>query len=747
MRPGILACFVAISMIVAAHRASAQVGSVSPGKLATPHAAFEDQCNRCHVPFQGIPDQNCLACHSRLADRLLRGIGYHATVSAQRCSSCHKDHQGRTAQLSPAPGSAFDHRTAVFQLAGAHAALPCARCHATTATGRQWVGTPATCAGCHPDRSHKGSFGSGCASCHQESAWKPTLRTLTNHKTTITGGHAGLTCANCHKLGLHLAQTQSCANCHTQKHGGTKVECVTCHSVLGWKKVDFVHDFCTCKLPGKHQTAPCLSCHPQFRFKPTPFECAACHDKERPHEALGACSRCHSALSWKTKAFDHNATSTRFALAGKHFQVGCENCHTKKGKFRMPLHACETCHAVPAHGDFGGCATCHTVAGFAPSTFDHGTTKMPLDGAHATVACQTCHAKFKRGTYVAGPDSCRLCHGDPHGGQFGAPGGAGPANPRPLAPDPGLLQLPPPSPPPPFASGHRVSAGRACLDCHRTNSWVPSTITVATHGDLGYPLNGAHTKATCAGCHRAGAFAGTTRACNGCHTDFRHRGRFGTSCEDCHTEAAWRPVARFDHARTGFVLRDGHANVGCDRCHGGNGQRLVGAKTPTACQTCHAAIHGAQFGEACTTCHSTVSFRQTPPFDHTRKTTFPLELRHRALSCETCHDARRRPLIERSCRGCHGDPHRGSNSIECADCHRADRWRLIRFDHDLTDYPLTGRHRVAVCTECHTNPNWTGIRTDCLACHALDRPRTQDHLMLTTCDDCHTTRSWRGTRR
>ena len=102
--------------------------------------------------------------------------------------------------------------------------------------------------------------------------------------------------------------------------------------------------------------------------------------------------------------------------------------------------------------------------------------------------------------------------------------------------------------------------------------------------------------------------------------------------------------------------------------------------------------------------------------------------------------------INRACRTCHGDPHRGGNAFDCADCHRADRWRIVRFDHDLTAYPLVGRHRIAACGGCHTNPTWTGVRTDCVACHALDRPRTADHAGEITCEDCHTTTTWRVSR-
>jgi hypothetical protein len=290
-----------------------------------------------------------------------------------------------------------------------------------------------------------------------------------------------------------------------------------------------------------------------------------------------------------------------------------------------------------------------------------------------------------------------------------------------------------------------LSPGRprgGCADCHTTRGWRPSTIRAPAHADLGFPLRGAHAATACRGCHAGGSFVGTERSCAGCHPDVRHRGRFGTDCASCHDETAWSRTARFDHARTGFALDNAHAPLGCPACHGSDGLRLAGATAPTACQTCHTAPHGAQFGTRCTECHTTASFRTVPPFDHAARTDFPLELRHATLRCLSCHDARR-PAPRATCRTCHGDPHRGGNSLDCSDCHRADRWRIVRFDHDLTSYPLVGRHRVASCGGCHTNPTWTGVRSDCVACHAFDRPRTQDHLTALICDDCHTPTSWR----
>lgn len=630
-----------IALIASAATARAQVGSVSPGKLAKPHAAFESQCNRCHAPFGGVPADRCLACHTALADRIARGAGFHATVATKPCVACHRDHQGRDAALAPPPPDPFDHRVATFRLDGAHAQLACARCHPAAGATRKWVGIASTCGRCHAD-THKGVLGRECAKCHRAESWKPATRTLADHKVPLGGRHAALTCTDCHRSGRHLVKQQACSQCHTPGHGPMARSCDGCHRVDGWKQVTYDHRFPPERLPGVHQTAPCLSCHPQFRFTPTPFSCAACHDKQRPHAPLGECTQCHSALSWKTAPFDHDQPTVGFALTGRHRGVACKACHTGANKFA----------AVRAR------------------------------------ACESCHANV-------------------HGAQF---------------------------------------PGRTCASCHTVDGWRPSKLDTAAHETLGFPLHDAHARASCASCHRDGAFAGTTAACTGCHADTRHGNRFGTLCERCHDATAWSHTPRFDHAITGFSLGRGHAAVACARCHSTARQQSPPRPPPTACNRCHASPHGKQFGVQCMQCHDTSSFRAVSRFDHAR-TGFPLERRHASLPCKACHDPQQRSVAHRACRTCHGDPHRGSNAFDCADCHRADRWRVMRFDHDLTAYPLTGRHRITACSGCHRNPNWSGVRTDCAACHAFDRPRDREHLTQLACDDCHTTTNWRAVRR
>jgi hypothetical protein len=611
--------------------AHAQVGSVSPGKLSRSHARFESQCDRCHVSG-GVSASQCLACHTKLADRIAKGVGFHATIGTRPCVDCHSDHKGRDFAMTPAPPSSFDHRLAAFPLDGRHNSLACARCHLTN----QWVGIPTTCSRCHRDTAHRGQLGSECAKCHRADGWKPATRTAADHKVSLGGGHAKLTCIDCHRSGRHLVEPQICSHCHDQPHGGTRAPCETCHVVAAWQQVVYVHRTAAAKLEGAHQKLACLACHSTFRFTPTPTSCTGCHEQKRPHPPLGPCEQCHSAVTWRTTTFDHQAPSVGFGLDGAHVKTDCVGCHAFPIKWAQPRRTCTSCHA------------------------------------------------------------------DPHGGQFAAKG---------------------------------------CPECHTTAAFRPSTIEASTHDAFGFSLRDAHRRTACSECHKSGVFVGIATACAACHPDPRHRGRFGTNCERCHDATTWSHTPAFDHRSTGFVLERGHAKVTCVQCHGQNGLALVGRAAPTACATCHATPHDRYFPSTCTSCHSTAAWRAVARFDHDR-TAFPLELRHSTLHCGACHDAKRKPPIQRNCRSCHGDPHRGSNSWECEDCHRPDRWRIIRFDHDLTDYPLTGRHRLTGCGQCHTNPSWTGVRTDCVACHGFDRPNDSTHATEFHCEDCHTTSRW-----
>ena len=46
------------------------------------------------------------------------------------CSTCHRDHKGRDANIVPLDKKQFDHKTTGWELKGAHAKIKCEACHA-----------------------------------------------------------------------------------------------------------------------------------------------------------------------------------------------------------------------------------------------------------------------------------------------------------------------------------------------------------------------------------------------------------------------------------------------------------------------------------------------------------------------------------------------------------------------------------------------------------------------------------------
>lgn len=233
---------------------------MAPGDLAKAHAAVEDQCEKCHLVYKGVPSEKCLDCHQALLARIDKGEGFHASVSKRPCLDCHTDHRGRDASLTrEAALKSFDHAQTRFPLEGPHGKTACARCHA-----RPLDQVSPSCAGCHAD-PHRGSLGARCEACHAGAAkaggWNVSLKTAAEHKLPMDGGHAKLGCKDCHAGGKHFEPKAACASCHEAQHGGTKAACDICHQVSGFKPATHDHSACTCKFPGKHITFDCLGCH------------------------------------------------------------------------------------------------------------------------------------------------------------------------------------------------------------------------------------------------------------------------------------------------------------------------------------------------------------------------------------------------------------------------------------------------------------------------------------------------------
>lgn len=329
--------------------------------------------------------------------------------------------------------------------------------------------------------------------------------------------------------------------------------------------------------------------------------------------------------------------------------------------------------------------------------------------------------------------ACAHCHADPHG----------------------------------MSSGQGAPA-RACQDCHGTEKWRPSLFTVEQHASTRFPLEGRHQRVACGLCHVDSGQGSAPRVevqllgmpmeCAGCHVD-RHRGKLGTECATCHAPTGFKPVLiDFDHAaRTGFSLTGPHEGVACESCHQGDNGRALRVVQTATCGTCHTPSHAdfvAGPGETgdCARCHPPQSETFAGArFDHRRETAFPLERRHAALGCADCHPRDPGPggskMPDERCQGCHLDVHSGQLGTACADCHRPDRWRAVRFDHDRTLFTLRGRHFVTPCASCHSNQRWVGLRTECWDCHALELRRAPASVPahtqgLADCSACHQPWRW-----
>jgi len=554
------------------------------------------------------------------------------------------------------------------------------------------------------------------------------LEGLTNcTKCHVAGGQlSDQRCLDCHtelkqrvakRHGFHGLLSdgeRSCNKCHHEHQGRD-------FALIDWGKggkTTFDHRRAGFPLVGKHAPLKCDQCH-QDRLIVDPginelrkthagretylgvaVQCSACHFDEHRGQLRKSCKDCHDERGWKhTPRFNHARTD--FPLEGKHSDVKCLSCHVRehdphfaRGAFPRPVsevfsrfkpvahQSCVDCHKDPHENRFGqNCQSCHSVEGWlvlkgtAGQRAFHEKTRYPLRGAHAEVACKSCHGPFPGSRVVfkgLAFDSCTSCHVDAHLSQLGKPG------------DPGA----------------------ACDRCHTVQGFRPARYEVQDH--TSWPLHGAHEAVACLLCHHADPKLegravlvrawiekrgrkdgisltqfhppGDTSRCDACHAD-PHGGQFQqrvrkAGCSDCHQVVAWAEV-RFDHDReTRFPLTGGHAGRTCASCHVPDAAGMVRyTGLPVACASCHADAHAGQFAPPrggpteCARCHSTAgwtptSFEHRPPF-----TTFELQGKHASVACAGCHRevpvaagvrAKRYRGIPSTCEGCHVDVHRGA---------------------------------------------------------------------------------------
>jgi hypothetical protein len=224
-------------------------------------------------------------------------------------------------------------------------------------------------------------------------------------------------------------------------------------------------------------------------------------------------------------------------------------------------------------------------------------------------------------------------------------------------------------------------------------------------GPLAKPHSNLEGLNNCTTCHSAGEQVAIDK-CLSCHSEIKPQLVNGTglhghipagerACERCHHEHQGRdfaliewamPKKSFPHNNVGFPLRGKHAEVECNQCHQ---RRLVHSK-------------------------QVVSFLA----QHPHRETF--------LGLST------------KCSACHFDEHRGQLGDACQDCHHEQGWKPAPgFDHNETQYPLTGRHQKVACSGCH--PSQEDER---LSASQFPAPRSRSFIEFQgvphqSCHDCH----------
>jgi len=128
----------------------------------------------------------------------------------------------------------------------------------------------------------------------------------------------------------------------------------------------------------------------------------------------------------------------------------------------------------------------------------------------------------------------------------------------------------------------------------------------------------------------------------------------------------------------------------------------------------------------------------------------PFSREQQSPLCLECHEEVARDIAAGG--GFHGQEPTVAGA-ECATCHTEHEGRdadilgldAATFDHDLSNFPLRGKHVEAMCVDCHAEEQtFHAAETECNACHAED-DRHRGNLGI-ACADCHAETAWTDVR-
>lgn len=405
---------------------------------------------------------------------------------------------------------------------------------------------------------------------------------------------------------------------------------------------------------------------------------------------------------------------------------------------------------------------------------DHSKTGYELTGHHKKVQCENCHQpanhdKTQLGadqsikspkTWLALDTNCLSCHFDEH----------------------------------------RGTLAETCEDCHDTEDWKKAP--KFDHAKSKYPLTGKHVSTDCAECHKPVKDEKVWRKktdkdylqmdklkfpdCLSCHTN-PHPPAMSTNCASCHNTTGWKNTSHqegFDHDPTGYPLTGEHKKLDCAACHFTEVSKAKSDVTKLvlsnflkknmaykACTDCHADGHKKQFTkngilQPCEECHTTTGFKpSTFTTEKHEKTEFPLTGAHEVTACIECHHKDGKAdwvfiPLDKDCQSCHADSHKGeadkfmtigkNGKLDCESCHVTDQWKVTRFDHSKTDFPLLGGHTSVSCIDCHKREGKkpgiirfkTAVKKDCISCHEDIHNGQFIENGTVDCQKCHTETNW-----
>ena len=409
-------------------------------------------------------------------------------------------------------------------------------------------------------------------------------------------------------------------------------------------------------------------------------------------EFKSECTNCHVRL--------RDTTQKKLCLDCHDHKPVAEDIRNKKGFHGKNKDAsnldCKSCHSDHKGPDA-------RIVWLDEDNFDHRFTDYELAGKHQSTECNACHQQDSK--YREAKHGCYDCHleDDVHDGEM----------------------------------------GRKCADCHNPNAWGKSEFD---HDKTDFKLKFLHQQVACNSCHLKAKYKDTPKQCVDCHAiRDAHANRFGNTCKDCHQEKGW-DKSIFDHDRdTKYKLEYKHREQACNNCHAPDYRVSKNGKEPRDCYSCHRAddVHKGSNGKQCQDCHTTKEW-EFSSFDHDAKTDFPLKGEHEDLLCVACHFAgAKSKKIDTACYSCHeqDDTHKEEQGTECGQCHNEISWQhKVRFDHDISVFPLIGQHAATGCEACHLSSAFGDTSDRCVDCHRADDVHKQG--LGEDCALCHNSNAW-----